>query len=188
MLVVGYHQELIRAAYPNFHYVENPNFAQENTSKSLLRALETIPNEDVLWLNGDVLFRKEVFSLLLHPRRTAMVVNRTRVGEEEVKYRTDGHGKVVEISKTLDRPEGESLGIHYFCRKDVPALLEGLRCCQPMDYFEAAIQYAIKKGTEVSAIEVADTDCLEIDFPEDLILANQRLKLWNQVRGNRSNG
>lgn len=178
-VVVGYNQQMIRDAFPRLHYVQNLQFAQENTSKSLLKALESFPMTDVLWLNGDVVFRKQLLRKLLEGQKTALLVNRAVVGEEEIKYRTDGHGCILEVSKQVQKPEGEAVGINYFARQDVPILIEGLKACRPMDFFEVAIEYAIQRKVVVSAVGVAETDCLEIDFPEDLALANLRLKQWN---------
>ena len=58
-IVVGHHKELIMEAFPDAGFVYSPRYANENTSKSLLRALNKI-NETVLWLNGDVVFHPAV--------------------------------------------------------------------------------------------------------------------------------
>ena len=47
-----------------------------------------------------------------------MAVNKSKVGDEAVKYRTNNHEFVTEISKQVDDPEGESLGIHKIINKD----------------------------------------------------------------------
>ena|SRR5436190_1103530 len=58
-IIVGYQKEVIMSAFPDLMYIYNPLFERENTAKSLLRALKKI-DEDVLWLNGDVVFRPSI--------------------------------------------------------------------------------------------------------------------------------
>lgn len=177
IVVVGYQKETIKERFPDLHFVENLHFAEENTSKSLLRALQTF-EDDVLWLNGDVIFRPDILEKL---NRTCMVVNRTEVGEEEVKYRTDAQGKILEVSKQVKIPEGEALGINFFKKNDLPMLKKQLEACKPMDYFEKGIEKAIQVGVNVWCVPVEVNDCTEIDFPEDLIRANQLLHSWDVV-------
>ena len=55
-VVVGFKKELIMERFPELTFIYNPYFDQTNTSKSLLRALKKDLSQDVLWLNGDVVF------------------------------------------------------------------------------------------------------------------------------------
>src|SRR5205807_758171 len=99
---------------------------------------------------------------------------------EEVKYRTNAQGQILEVSKIVQHPQGEALGINFFTRKDIPLLRQQLDRCHPSDYFEKAIEEGIKQGLSVWAIPIALSDCVEIDFPADLMKANQLLKSWNK--------
>lgn len=180
IVVVGYHKEQIMAAFPDLMYVFNPHYAQENTAKSLLRAFRKI-DEDVLWLNGDVVFHPSILKPLLESDRTAMIVNRTDVAEEEVKYRTDGKERIVEVSKQVKQAEGEALGINFFKKEDLALLKENLEQCQPNDYFEKGIEKGIQQGQIVWRSLVQAEECAEVDFPEDLARANQLLKNWQSV-------
>jgi choline kinase len=176
-LVVGYEKEKIMSAFPDLVYVFNPRYAQENTSKSLLRALRKI-EDDVLWLNGDVVFRPDILAPLLEAKRTGMIVNRGRVGEEEVKYCTDPQGYITEVSKQVAQPQGEALGINFFKYEDMLWLRQNLQQCQPQDFFEKAIEMGIEQGQQVWSFPVEAEDCIEIDFPEDLVRAKQLLQRW----------
>ncbi len=180
IVVVGYHKEQIMAAFPDLMYVFNPLYAQENTAKSLLRAFKKI-EEDVLWLNGDVVFHPSILKPLLDADRTAMIVNRTGVGEEEVKYRTDGEERILEVSKQVKLGEGEALGINFFKREDLSLLKENLERCQPKDYFEKGIEQGIQQGQIVWTSLIDAKECAEIDFPEDLVRANQLLEQWQLI-------
>ena len=183
IVVVGFHQEAITEKFPTLHYVYNPGFAQENTSKSLLRALHAI-DDDVLWLNGDVVFKHEILAEVLTQGKTksCMVVNEGPVGDEEVKYTSDPDGKILHVSKNVENPKGEALGINYFRRGDVLILKESLDRCGPKDYFEKAIEMSIEQGVDVRTCLVGQNDCTEIDFPEDLLRANALLASWYKAK------
>lgn len=105
-----------------------------------------------------------------------MVVNVGPVGEEEVKYRQDSHGKILEVSKQVTQPQGEALGINFCTKENLSQLCQGLERCAANDYFEKGIEYCIRDGMHVWSVPVAANMCVEVDFPEDLIRANTLLK------------
>src|SRR5690349_16560842 len=74
IIVIGYKKELIMEAIPNLLYIYNSHFEQENTSKSLLRAFRKI-NDDILWLNGDVVFDPKILKIILEQNNNLMIVN-----------------------------------------------------------------------------------------------------------------
>lgn len=178
ILVIGYFKEEIMYRFPDLLYVYNPDFLKENTSKSLLRALSKC-DEDVLWMNGDVVFHPSILKPLFDRPKTGMVVNIGKVGEEEVKYRQDKAGRILEVSKTVEQPQGEALGINYVARNDLKSFCQALEECDPGDYFEKAIEKCIKGGMSVWSFPVDSSLCTEIDFPEDLERANRMLDSWN---------
>jgi choline kinase len=177
IVIVGYHKEDIMEKFPDLLYVYNPDFAIENTSKSLLRALKKC-DEDVLWMNGDVVFHPKVIKALLKHPRTSMVVNIGRVGKEEVKYRQKD-GKILEVSKKVEQPQGEALGINYVLQQDLDQFRQQLERCQSGDYFEKAIEACIQTGMDIWSVPVDADLCTEVDFPEDLERANAMIKSWH---------
>lgn len=172
LVIVGYRKEKIMEQFPNLLFVYNPDFAKENTSKSLLKALYKI-DDDVLWINGDVVFRPKVLKAILDLKKTCMVVNKSPVSDEEVKYRANKQGQILEVSKEVLNPHGEALGINFFTKQDVKELRENLIKCQDQDYFEKGIELCIADGMAVWTVPVEIDDCAEVDFPEDLKKANQ---------------
>lgn len=177
IVVVGYHKEQIINAFPDLTFVHSPNFANENTAKSLLRATMKI-GDDLLWLNGDVVFHEDVLKAILAKKKTSMVVNIGPVADEEVKYITDSNGKILKVSKELKNPQGEALGINFVLKKDLPLLRVELEKCAKKDYFEKAIEKAIEQGMSVWGVPVEHSHCIEIDFAEDLVKANELLTSW----------
>lgn len=174
IIIVGYHKEKIMEQFPNLLYVYNPDFSEENTAKSLLRAFRKI-HEDVLWLNGDVVFHPSALEALLACQKSCMLVNKAPVGNEEVKYKTDSQGRIREVSKQILESQGEALGLNFFKAQDLEILKKNLAMCHKTDYFEKGIELSIQQGASVWSVPVLASQCTEIDFPEDLNRANEIL-------------
>ena len=56
-------------------------------------------------------------------------------------------------------------------------LLKHLSNCQDSDYFEKGLDLAIKSGLKVTAVDILDFFCMEIDFSKDLETVNNILRL-----------
>ena len=175
-IVVGFKKDLIMERFPDLTYIYNQFFDATNTSKSLLKALNKHRDEDVLWLNGDVIFDSALLELLkkeIEGNISFVSVNHSRVAEEEVKYTLMGN-YVHELSKEVKNGLGEAVGINYISKKDLPILIDQLEACEDNDYFEKGIELAIQKqGIKVKAVDISDFRCMEIDFKEDLDQANR---------------
>lgn len=180
LVVVGYRQESIRSLFSDLHFVENPDYYRQNTAKSLLKALMRFSGEDILWINGDVVFHPTILDLLLCSEQSSVIVNLSQVGEEEVKYRTDSLQRVLEIGKKVDQPLGEAIGINFFKAADTKLLKEALERCSEEDYFEKGLQFCIEGGLDIRAIKIPPTYSAEIDFPEDIERANRLIQLWKE--------
>jgi len=174
--VVGYRAETIVEAFPDAHYVYNDRYDQTNTSKSLLRALKATGKGGVLWMNGDVVYDPCVLSRaieLIERDQTFVTVNTAKVSDEEVKYTTDIHGYIRELSKTVKGGLGEAVGINYISRDDKAVLLRQLARVGDQDYFERGIELAIEQdGLKVEPLDISDLYAVEVDFAEDLERAN----------------
>ena len=177
LAMVGFKKELIMEQFPDILYGYNPAYLLENTSKSLLRAL-TLVDEDVLWLNGDVIFHPKIIKTLTDQKCPSMLVNKTDVGEEEVKYSLAKDGSIAEVSKNVKNPEGESIGINFFPQKSLKILKDNLHACALNDYFEHGIELSINQGLKVYPTVCDLKECIEIDFPEDLAKANSLISTW----------
>lgn len=176
-VVVGYQKQTIINAFPQLSFVDNPMYAEENTAKSLLKAIKGV-NEDILWANGDVVFHSSVLPKLVQAKHSAMLVNAASVAEEEVKYRSDANGFITEVSKEVKNPEGEALGINIFRKEHLHLLEKSLLECNQNDYFEKGVETCINKGAKIKKIVVPYEHCVEIDFPEDITRANSLLESW----------
>ena len=174
-VVVGFKKELIMEAFPELTYVYNDYFDTTNTSKSLLRGLKKTRQDDVIWINGDVVFDHAVIDRLIQEPHSCMAVNTSSVGEEEVKYNLDDKGFILEVSKAVAHPIGEAVGINKIKQSEVDLFLEMLDRCNDQDYFEKGIELAIPQGLRMVPVDISDVICTEIDFEEDLRRVNEQL-------------
>jgi|TARA_R110002020_G_scaffold164412_2_gene351030 choline kinase len=174
-VVVGFKKDLIMERFPELTYIYNPFFDQTNTSKSLLKALRKNRDKSVLWLNGDVVFDVSLLSVLIpyiNKNQSFVAVNTSKVADEEVKY-TLKDNFIDKLSKTVKNGLGEAVGINFIAAKDIKSFITRLEQCDDNDYFERGLELAIEKdGLKISAVDISDYNCMEVDFKEDLENAN----------------
>ena len=175
-IVVGYKLEHIIEAFPDASFVYNEQYDVTNTSKSLMRALQSSKDGGVLWMNGDVVFDPtalERAAALVALDQSFVTVNTSKVSDEEVKYTTDASGNIQELSKTVVGGLGEAVGINFVSSDDKAGLLRQLQRVGDQDYFERGVELAIAEGRmTVVPMDISDLYAVEIDFAEDLDRAN----------------
>ena len=177
-VVVGYKKQLIMKSFPELNFIYNPLFDRTNTSKSLLLALKKAHNTSILWINGDVVFDKNIFELLdvyIKANKTFVAVNTKQVGNEEVKY-TLKDGYIDQLSKSIKNGLGEAVGINFIASEDIEKFINRLEECNDNDYFERGLEIAIERDNlKVEAVDISMYNCMEIDFLEDLDNVNKLL-------------
>ena len=174
-LVVGFKKDLIMESFPDFSYVYNQYFDQTNTAKSLLKAVKKNKDQSILWMNGDIVFDKNILLKLKEytDKDISFVsVNTSKVAEEEVKY-TLKDDYIDELSKTVKNGLGEAVGINFISSDYIEIFIKRLEECDDNDYFERALEIAIEEdGFKIKPIDISEFNCIEIDFEEDLKNAN----------------
>lgn len=179
-VVVGFKKDLIMERFPELTYIYNPFFDQTNTSKSLLMALRKNRGEDVLWLNGDVVFDHMLLEAIrpyIEARTSFVAVNTSKVGEEEVKYTLNEQGTIQALSKEVEGGLGEAVGINFIAAEDLEVFINHLEACEDNDYFEKGLERSIEKdGVQIQALDISRFDCMEVDFKQDLDQANSMLR------------
>ena len=173
--IVGYKKDLIMESFPNLLYVYNNFYDTTNTSKSLLAGLHKIENEDVMWLNGDVVFEKKLLPKIIQCSQSCMAVKTNSVGEEEIKYNVFDDGNIKEVSKTVSPALGEAVGINKVMTSDLPLFKANLEKCDDQDYFERALELSIQDGMKIMPVNINKYLCMEIDFEDDLEQINKQL-------------
>jgi choline kinase len=177
MIVVGFKLEAIIERFPEATFVYNELYDQTNTSKSLLKALRASGDGGVLWMNGDVVFDPNVLTRvtpLMDAGQSFVVVNTSKVSDEEVKYTLDADGFIDQLSKQVNPALGEAVGINYVSAADKAALIVRLDEVGDQDYFERGIEFGIERdGLKFKAVDISDLYAVEVDFAEDLERANE---------------
>lgn len=173
VLVVGFESDKVREhlgdRYPEVRFVENPDYNDNNTAKSLLTGLRALGDRAFLQINGDVVFDHAILGRLLErPHVTKLAVDPRRVGEEEIKFVLED-GRLMSLSKRTPGGDGEAIGINYFAEGDVDLFRRALEYVGRNAYFERAIEH-ILPFTErpVECVSIGKLRAMEIDFPEDL--------------------
>ena len=175
-MIVGYKKEVIMEAFPELLYIYNNCYDTTNTSKSLLLGLQKIDEkEDVIWLNGDVVFEKELLLQIINCSQSCMAVNTKEVGEEEIKYNVFDDGNIKDVSKTASPALGEAVGINKIISLDLSLFKGNLEKCNSQDYFEKALELSIQDGMKIMPVNINKYLCMEIDFEDDLEQINKQL-------------
>jgi len=175
IIVVGFKKDLIMEEFSNELFVYNNVYDNTNTSKSLLCALNKIHNEDVLWLNGDVVFDADILKPIIDYNGSCMAVNTDSVADEEVKYNTNNDGTIRQVSKIITDGLGEAVGINKITKENLNLFKKSLEICDAQDYFERGLEFSIDKGLKLFPIYISNFLCMEIDFIEDLNQINNKL-------------
>ena len=175
IIVIGFKKDLIMEEFPNELFVYNNVYDNTNTSKSLLCALNKIHNEDVLWLNGDIVFDADILKPIIDYNGSCMAVNTDSVAEEEVKYNTNSDGTIRQVSKIITDGLGEAVGINKITKENLNLFKKSLEICEADDYFERGLEFSIDKGLKLFPIYISNFLCMEIDFIEDLNQINNKL-------------
>lgn len=93
-------------------------------------------------------------------------------------YTVDADGFIDQLSKRVpqDIALGEAVGINYISKKDKKALISRLEQVDEQDYFEGGIELTIQEnGTKWTPVDISQFYAVEVDFPEDLVRANQEI-------------
>jgi len=179
LVVVGFKMDQIMEAVPSVVFAYNPDFDRTNTSKSLLRAMQSTGDRGVLWMNGDVVFDPSVLERLrpiIDEGGSFVCVDTASVGEEEVKYTLDDDGNIAELSKAVVGGLGEAVGINYVSAEDKAPLVRRLAEVDENDYFERGMELCIQLDTvRFRPVDISDLFAVEVDFEADLDRANDHL-------------
>ena len=175
IIVVGYKKDIIMESFPDVAYVYNNFYDTTNTAKSLFKGIKKIKNHDVLWLNGDVVFDKNILNEIIQYPQSCMAVNTNSVHDEEIKYNLFSDGSIKQVSKIINDGLGEAVGINKIILSDLCKLEHNLNKCADQDYFERGLEYCIEDGMKIYPINISQYLCMEIDFQEDLQKINKKL-------------
>ena len=185
-LVVGHEQDQVRQVVQDrARLVVNPQYAETNSLYSFWLARHGVA-DDMLLLNGDVLFPDELVQRLLTGPDSALAYDSSSGEDAEHMKVQMCRGRLQRMSKTLppDDAGGENVGVMRLAAQDAEAafaaagwlIQEG---CSG-DWVGAAIS-DVARTHPISCRDVADLPWVEIDFPEDL--EHARDEVWPAIAG-----
>ena len=175
--VIGYQKEVVADAVKNCWpyevvFIDNPRYSETNTSYSLYLARECMA-DDFFYMNADVVFRPDLLDrLVVADGDAALGIQHKQCADEEVKVIVNG-SHIIEIGKDLDPAEclGEFVGVGLFRKSMSKNFIDSLSVMMDeghhQDYFEGALK-RISHEVDMTAVDITDIPCIEIDFPEDL--------------------
>ena len=172
-------EDFVKENYPGLKvtFLHNESYASTNNIFSLWLAKEAVEGEDFILLDSDIVFDKEIISLLVKSNYENCLALKTGIelGDEEIKVKLAVDGSIIEISKEVNPAEaaGESIGIEKFSSQfgsELFKILDEMIIEERMEnvFYEAAFQRAIEGGEKIFAVPVKEKYCMEIDFAEDL--------------------
>ena len=178
-IVVGYKQEMIRAAVDRdscgvtVKFLVNEQFHRGSISS--LWVARTVLDDDVIIMDADVLFHREILrSLVASPYENALLMDETvkQTGEECMVVVAGG--RVIALTKKM--PDhfdyaGEGVGFLKVRHADTPHVLASLRSCIEkeawnMEYEDALLEYF--RDVKVGHEKIGGLPWTEIDFVEDI--------------------
>ncbi len=184
VIVAGYRAGQVKAAASaGCIVVENSEYSKTNNMYSLALAEPHVAGELIL-LNGDVVFARDILSDLLASRHSNCIV--TDVGryiEESMKVAIRADGSVCQIAKTVTREDafGTSIDLYRFSEETAEMLFRHVHGYLQMNdrikWTEAAINDLVKR-TAVYPVDVAGRSWVEVDNLCDLEEAET---IWSQT-------
>jgi choline kinase len=185
-IVVGYKQEMIRAAIETnacgvrVKFLVNDQFHRGSISS--LWIARTALDDDVIVMDGDVLFHREILRRLVQssfPNALLMDETVKQTGEECMVI-VEG-GRVIALTKQMPARydlAGEGVGFLKVRHADTPHVVASLRSFVDhegwqMEYEDALVEFfrAVKVGHEV----IGGLPWTEIDFPGDVEKAEREI-------------
>lgn len=126
IVVGGYRIDAVRERLPaGFRLIENRDYASTNSLASLLLALESIPDRDIVVLNADVIYQSDLLGRFLRsPRRTALLIDELRAFDpREFQVRVvDGLVRELGPSISAEASFGEDAQCFKVSAEDLPSI------------------------------------------------------------------
>jgi L-glutamine-phosphate cytidylyltransferase len=197
VFIAGYRAEVLRERYPDFTYVENADWQNNNVLLSLLCARHLL-GDGFLCSYTDIVYRPQpVADLMASPHDITLVcdtdwrrryVGRTQHPESDAEKLLAEGSRVVRVSRQIESSEasGEYIGVARFSPAGAAQLVEAFdeakkhyegRVFREGRTFERAylidlVQWMIERGAEVHRVDTPG-GYMEIDTEQDLAFAPQ---------------
>ncbi len=162
-----------------FTFVNNPLYDKTNYIYSIYCAKEHLKDEDIVLMHGDLVFEASVLDDMLQCEESCMKVSSTiPLPEKDFKAVVqDGKVKKVGIEFFDDAMEAQAL--YKLNRRDWNIWLDRIIAFCESDRRNCYAEVALNEVTdtcEITAYDVQNRLCSEIDTPEDLKMVTEKLQ------------
>lgn len=193
IVVTGYRENMIvdyikkNYNHLNFEFLSNKDYMNNNNSYSLWMTKD-IAGDEILLLDSDILFEKEIIKKLLDSgKKTCLALKKHNLDEEQIKVLMDEELRVIEIGKEVDltKANGESIGIEIISGDFLKELYKVLDRKITLEknvneFYEVSFQEIINRNDDnisMFGVDISEYSCIEIDTIEDYENAKLNLKI-----------
>lgn len=175
-VLVNYCQELDLPLH--FTFVKNPIFDKTNYIYSIYCAREYL-DDDILLMHGDLVFENSVLDALMSKEGSWMTVSSTQPLPDKDFKAVVRDGKIISVGVEFFNEAMEAQALYKLDRYAWKLWLDRIiGFCEAGNtgvYAENALN-ELEGAAGISAFDVRDMLCAEIDNPEDLAVVSSRLK------------
>lgn len=162
----------------HYTFVNNPIYDQTNYIYSIYCAREYL-DDDIILMHGDLVFENTVFDDVVASEKSCMTVSSTLpLPEKDFKAQVVD-GKVMKVGVDIFNEAMEAQALYKLKRDDWKVWLDKIvEFCEAGNtkvYAENALN-ELKGAANITALDVENRLCSEIDNPEDLAVVSAKLK------------
>lgn len=165
----------------HFTFLKNPIYDKTNYIYSIYCARECL-SDDILLMHGDLVFENEVLDKVLASESSCMTVSSTLpLPEKDFKARVVD-GKVMAVGVDIFNEAMEAQALYKLNKADWMVWMDKIvDFCEDADeskrkvYAENALN-ELNGAANITALDVENLLCAEIDNPEDLAVVSSKLK------------
>lgn len=171
----------------NFTFVENRDYNKTNNMYSLYLAFKYL-NDNILLINGDVVFDSEIINGLLKKNQTSIAVDKDNYNAESMKVSLNNNGTIENISKGISKEKsyGCSIDVYKILNKDLQVIKKEIRKIiekeKDINQWTEMVFDRLLSTNKIEAVPylIHNKKWLEIDNYQDLI--NAEIKFNNKLR------
>ena len=161
-----------------YTFVHNPDYRITNYIYSIYLAREFL-DDDLLLLHGDLVFENEVLDRVLASETSCMTVSSTLPLPDKDFKAVIKDGKVLKVGVQFFRDAAAAQALYHLKREDWRTWLKEIEAFVAAGkltvYAEEALN-ALDGAANITALDVQDLLCAEIDDAQDLAVVSRRLK------------
>ena len=158
--------------------MKNPVYDKTNYIYSIYCAREYL-DDDIILMHGDLVFENEVFDQVVNSDKSCMTVSSTLPLPEKDFKAQIVDGKVMKVGVDIFNDAMEAQALYKLNRADWKVWLDKItEFCEAGNtkvYAENALN-ELNGAANISALDVKNLLCSEIDNPEDLAVVTDKLK------------